>query len=211
MGVGVQRPESPPAPDAGNTGSMHLSRAGAFAAFLTGTRYYEIRFTGAITYQLWYRDDPSAAWVKDPTDGDATQDMVFTDAKAYILTAHWTGIAAVGDKFHFQADPSAKMVEIPVLFSDVGTGGALAYTIDNVNSLVDGNTIITGQSFGPSVDYTRTGASDILQDYVVAAFKSAGYTSVLTADSRVYHDTQGSIHCGTNVIREVPTYDWWDF
>ena len=55
------------------------------------------------------------------------------------------------------------------------------------------------------------GASDILADYVAAAFFRAGYVlPPTTADSRYYHDGCGNIHCGTNVRRTIPSYKWWE-
>lgn len=38
----------------------------------------------------------------------------------------------------------------------------------------------------------------------------AGYTNKIMADSRLYHDTQGSLHCGTNVRRILPALNWWE-
>jgi len=65
-------------------------------------------------------------------------------------------------------------------------------------------------AYGPEVNYAGAGSSDILADYVAAAFARAGYTSVIEADSRWYHNSQGNIHCGTNVRRAIPAYLWWE-
>jgi len=91
-----------------------------------------------------------------------------------------------------------------------GAVGAVAYTTNHVNSLVDGVTVVTGNAYGPEVNYAGAGSSDILADYVAAAFARAGYTSVIEADSRWYHNSQGNIHCGTNVRRAIPAYLWWE-
>jgi len=39
----------------------------------------------------------------------------------------------------------------------------------------------------------------------------SGSLAFLNATYNASDDGDRSIHCGTNVIREVPTYDWWDF
>jgi len=44
----------------------------------------------------------------------------------------------------------------------------------------------------------------------IAAFKAAGFTKVFFADARLYHDSSGSLHCGTNVIRALPPGKWWE-
>ena len=137
-------------PDAGNTGSAVLNMGKAFAAFLTGKRYFEVRVTGATTYDLYYRDNPSAAWVKDSHSGTIGNDEVFTDAKAFILGNWWdttAGPAAAGDKFRFEVDPNTDIVDVPVLFKDTGTG-ATAFTSDCVNALVDGDNIISQRLMG---------------------------------------------------------------
>ena len=65
-------------------------------------------------------------------------------------------------------------------------------------------------AYGPEVNYAGAGSSDILSDYVAAAFGKAGYATVISADSRPYHDGDGNIHCGTNVRRAIPAYLWWE-
>ena len=85
-----------------------------------------------------------------------------------------------------------------------------AYTVDHANSLVDETTVITGNAYGPSVNYDGTGAKDILNEYVTAMFQKAGYTNIIMADARYYHDNYGSLHCGTNVQRILPALNWWE-
>jgi hypothetical protein len=45
--------------------------------------------------------------------------------------------------------------------------------------------------------------------YVNEAAELVGFTTVIKSDEKWYHNRTGSIHCGTNVIREI-TGDWWD-
>jgi hypothetical protein len=49
-----------------------------------------------------------------------------------------------------------------------------------------------------------------LEGYASSVFRAAGYRNVVLADARLYHDTSGSLHCGTNAIRAVPAGKWWE-
>jgi hypothetical protein len=230
MGTGTGS-EGPIANDAGNTGKGTVLKGGALVAFFgdANTRSFEIRFTGAKDYEVRYKVGAAAAYANDPGTGkeyvgkgNAGNDEVFGQAGAFMFKNFFNdaaGAFAAGDKFNFVGDPNSKMIEMPVLFHEHGGAGnrAWAFTVDHANSLViDKNTIIVGtgsdgNAYGPVVDYKGKGATDIWMDYVTAAFGLAGYTNILTADSLAYHNNQGNVHCGTNVIRELPAYDWWDF
>ena len=87
---------------------------------------------------------------------------------------------AGGDQFAFDADPTCTTIKMPVVFQYVA--GAVAYTTNHVNSLVDGVTVVTGDAYGPEVNYAGAGSSDILSDYVAAAFGKAGYATVISAE-----------------------------
>ena len=113
-----------------------------------------------------------------------------------------------GDVFTFKASTVVPTLEIPVLF-DSDSGDALAYTNNNVNSLIDGSNVFTAKTWGPHVNHDKTGDSDILGDYIQALFAKAGLTAIPVED-REYHDKSGSIHCGTNVQRTIPSFDWWE-
>ena len=60
------------------------------------------------------------------------------------------------------------------------------------------------------MNFDGSGKKDLFDAYATAAFKSAGYTKIFFADTRVYHDASGGIHCGTNVIRSIPSGKWWE-
>jgi hypothetical protein len=83
------------------------------------------------------------------------------------------------------------------------------FTVNHINSLVDGTTVVTGNAFGPKVAWRDSVRRDLLQDYVTSTFKRAGYTAVAVVDSTTYHNSGGSLHCGTNAIREIPAGPWW--
>ncbi len=206
--------------DPGNAGSESLVKGKAFVAFLSGKRYFQIRFNNSTEYNVYYTNDPELPayeWAMDPHTGVIGQDEVFADAKAYILGYWWhtSGLgAAMGDTFSFSADPATDIVEVPVLFQAgydrYGQyAGAIAFTSDSVNALVDGNWIFTPETYGPVVNFSGSGASDILHDYVAAAFGLCGYLDVNFVDARYYHDWEGSVHCGTNAIRAI-VGQWWD-
>lgn len=215
--MGVSPPESTPVADPANTGGANLSKGGALVGLFgnANLREYEIEFTDADNYQLRYREFGGAwsAWAAGRRD----EDEVFENARGFILRHWWTGGApAVGDKFTFSADPGAGMIEVPVLFDNrpaPGRPNALAaYTTNFINSLVNGITVITGKAYGPSVNWSGNGADDILEDYTDATFGMAGIpiAGVIRADGRFYHNLTGFIHCGTNVVRELPTDNWWE-
>ena len=195
------------------TGTTKLARGGVFTSLLGKTvREFAVKFTSATDYQLRYRDGASAwsTW----SAGKTTRDEVFTAAKAFILKNYWSGTAKAGDAFSFKTRPDATLVKMPVLFaasypSDDPNAPMTPFSEDHVNSLVDGTTVITGRAYGPSVKWNGTQATDLFQDYAAAAFKAGGYTNVVFTDARVYHNSSGSVHCATNVFRDLPSDDWW--
>ncbi len=208
-GLGLTSPETDPCADSGNTGDAELSKAGAFIGFLTGDandRNFRITFTSSTEYEVEYSDDSGESWDTDVADGNRLEDCIFKDALCFIYYDRWTGTPDIGDVFTFEVNPDCNTIEIPVLFN-----GSSCYTVDHVNCLVGGDTVFTGDSFGPVVDYLDTGATDILEDYLTAIFGKAGISNVVTVDSRIYEENGGSVHCGTNARREIPTYNWWEF
>ena len=209
-----------------NKGTGKLLRAGAFTQMLgNAQRSYEIRFVDADQYQLRYRDaggSPSQ-WF----NGRKSQDEVFPQAKAYLLKNYWTGTPTAGDVFFYKTNPSATMLKMPVLFAGgftlfeestrnssssviLGTTKLSPFSTNHINALVDGTTVVTGKAYGPGVNWNGTGNRDIFQDYANNTYKKAGFTRIVEVDSRLYHNGSGNIHCGTNVIRSLPTDNWWD-
>ena len=101
--------------------------------------------------------------------------------------------------------------QMPVLFEEE-PDGALAYTINHINCLVDGDTVFTRQTH-------ELNTGNIFIDYVTRLFGKADYyydpenpdnDNIIDADSYRYYYRCGDIHCGTNVQRERPTYKWWE-
>ena len=62
-----------------------------------------------------------------------------------------------------------------------------------------------------SPEFAGTGVSDILWDYAQAAFRRAGYSTVTGINSIFYHNNVGNSHCATNVRRELPPLNWWEY
>ncbi|MDB5295176.1 MAG: protein-arginine deiminase type-2 [Phycisphaerales bacterium] len=215
-----------PAAAAANAGAAKLTRGGAFAALLgPAKRTYEVKFLDADRYQLRYRDGAAgaySAWF----DGRRSRDEVFPEAKAYLLKTYWAGGAAkAGDRFAFATNPAATLVRMPVLFATFGlffedpafpsdpAGWRLAaFSTNHVNSVAGGTTAVTGNAYGPRVKWAggTAAATDLLQAYADAAFRRVGYATVVHADSRLYHDAGGNLHCGTNAVRGVPAGKWWE-
>jgi hypothetical protein len=204
------------------TGTVSLLRGGAFTQMIGNVkRTFQVRFIDGDRYQLQYRDEGGAysKWF----EGRKSRDEVFTEAKAFLLKEYWTGTAKAGDRFTFATNPSATLIKMPVLFA---TGGLLfeapgsppiepwrlgAFSTNHLNSIVDGQTVVTGGSYGPHVNFDGSGVKkDLFDAYATAAFRAAGFTKVVFADARQYHDASGSLHCGTNVIRSLPPGKWWE-
>ncbi|MBP5621932.1 MAG: hypothetical protein J6X44_07955 [Thermoguttaceae bacterium] len=45
------------------------------------------------------------------------------------------------------------------------------------------------------------------------AGKKVGFVTVIACEESLYHNSMGSIHCGTNVLRKMPSssygLEWW--
>ena len=119
-------------------------------------------------------------------------------------------------------NPAATLIKMPVLFS---TSGLFvpdqpppeqpwrlgAFTTNHVNSIMDGQMVVAGGSYGPRVNFDGSGVKkDLFDAYARAAFGRAGFTKIFFADTRLYHDVSGSLHCGTNTIRVTPATKWWE-
>jgi protein-arginine deiminase len=215
--LGLKDEVTAPAGAAANKGTASLARGGAFAQMLGGVeRTYEVRFTSSDAYGLRFRDK-GGAWSKW-YGGRKSADSVFPDARAFLLKNYWSGSAQAGDWFTYKTVPGATMIRMPQLFASPGLLADPSDPVDpiltpfstnHVNALVDGPTVVTGKAFGPKVAWRDSTRRDLLQDYVDATFRRAGYGTVEFVDSTTYHNTGGNLHCGTNTVREIPPGRWW--
>jgi hypothetical protein len=217
VALGLKGEVTSPVKGSSNQGDVALSRGGAFVQMLGDVeRTFEVRFTSANNYELRYRD-AGGEWSK-AFAGKKSADAVFPEASAFILKEYWSGTAQAGDTFTFKTVPNATLIRMPQLFASPGLladpsdpiDPILApFSVNHINALVDGDTVVTGRAFGPKVAWRDSTKRDLLQDYVEAAFKGAGYNSVELCDSTTYHNAGGNLHCGTNAIRELPGGVWW--
>lgn len=182
------------------TGAMPL-KAGAFVGLFPNNlvRYYRIVFTSATNYTLSYKEAGEADF-HSGVAASINTDTVFQAARAFMLKHYFTGTYAAGDTFTVSADPSAGIVSMPVIFGP-DRGKLTAYTVNNVNSLVDSGSVVTGEQFAPA----------IIKTYTTGAFRLAGYPDggIHYTGDLFYHNADGEIHCATNDIRDVPRFDWW--
>jgi hypothetical protein len=183
-------------------------------------RWFYVKFLDGDRYQIQFRNEGGAysKWY----DGRKSRDEVFPEAKAFLLKEYWSGTAKAGDRFTFSTNPAATLIKMPVLFS---TSGLFvpdqpppeqpwrlgAFTTNHVNSIMDGQMVVAGGSYGPRVNFDGSGIKkDLFDAYARATFGAAGFTRIFFADTRLYHDVSGSLHCGTNTIRVTPPAKWWE-
>lgn len=81
----------------------------------------------------------------------------------------------------------------------------LALYPGTINSVVVGkNQIIAPNPWGPAI-----GGQDVLVAATDAAYAKAGYTVSYVDDWFTHHENMGEVHCGSNVIRQLPENKWW--
>jgi len=154
-------------------------------------------------YTISYRKSETETW---NLDGIGWRDVAsLSDSRAvYILQDWWDSnlLTFDGDTVTFRTKRSPDMIEMPVLFH---RSRAVAYSNNVINCLVDGNRLVFADVKGPVA-----GGHDLFNWYVVQAANLVGFTgSIAASEERVYHNDFGSIHCGTNVLREIPWEYWW--
>jgi protein-arginine deiminase len=201
-----------PQPVAGNASpDSSLARVGGLIGFMDGdqVRTFLLTFRAGGEFDVEFRD-ADGPWQSDGT-GRYGEHFVSESRTAFILARWWQSpIPTIGDTYTFSVDPRSSFIEVPVIFHESPfSPGAVAFTKNNVNSLVSGETIVTAQAVGPVVDWGE-GPRDIFAYYIERIFGRAGYSEVVFADDLAYHNYSGSIHCGTNVLRRIPTRHWWE-
>jgi hypothetical protein len=178
---------------------------------------WRITFTGddpgdpSDDFAVDYRKVGETAWHADGS-GNRGQDFVSDSRAVYILQEWWDSTLGTeaDDEITFTTQPSADLIEMPVLFRN--QGGAVAYTNNVINSIVDGTTLFMARPYGPEC---MPGNADVFEYYAreAAMKQGVGFTSVLFNEERAYHNGTGSIHCGTNVLRLIPGAEvskWWN-
>ncbi len=202
-------------PATSRVGGPNLKRVGYLEGYAAAgtSESWRITFENATDFKVEIAQTRgvSHVWVADGK-GKKTEDFVSDSKMLYFVKDWWTGgAAAKDDRITVIAGPSKDMAEFPVLFENKAAGRALAYTNNVVNSVVDGATIFVSRTFGPRVLGGAT--PDIFEWYVDTMCKRVGFTTVRFCEERIYHNGQGSVHCGSNVRRKMPskTEDiWWN-
>jgi len=173
---------------------------------------WRVQFTTDVDYTISYRKEDTEPWNADGT-GSRNQDSLSNSRAVYILRDWWDSSLATsaGQTVAFRTKPSPDMIELPVLLCDAryareDYSGAVACSNNVINCLVDGNTLVFADVKGPVV-----GGRDLFNWYVFQAADLVGFTgSIAACEERVYHNWFGSIHCGTNVLRQIPATYWWE-
>jgi hypothetical protein len=217
--LGLTDEVSAPRPSTNNVSLGELRKAGVLNQYLGDvSREFRVRFIDANRYSLQYRD--GEAW-SSPVSGSRLNDEVFADAKAYLFKHYWRGDFVAGDIFTFRSNPDATLIKMPVMIASgfvltqtsTGPIGPLRlspFSTNHINSLVSGDTVVSGKAYGPRVDLFGTGKKDVFQDYARRVFQRAGYRQIKFTDATIYHNSGGSVHCATNTIRRLPTDAWWN-
>lgn len=209
--LGIGSATSKPLAAPTNRGDVKLTRAGGLVGLMPTRkpRTFKVTFESPRRFRVAYQERGASAWVEDG-QGELGHDFISRSRTAFLLAEWWEGEEAVaGDVFTFTVDPTVPWVQLPVLYRRDEQGKGVCLTPNHVNALVDGPTIITAQAHGPVVDWGR-GPVDIFAYYVESELRRAGYQRIVFVDERAYHNRSGSVHCATNVLREIPAAKWWE-
>ncbi len=99
-----------------------------------------------------------------------------------------------------------EIVDVPVLFFDVGGGSYLAYSPGIVNQFN-----MNGHVAPPKAHSLTIGSDDLYQKDFETSVASMGLNVNWTEDWYDYHIQEGEVHCGSNVTRKVPANPaWWE-
>lgn len=98
-----------------------------------------------------------------------------------------------------------EIVKVPFLHQPV-YGLSLAYQPGTVNGiLLDATHFAAPDPHGPVVD-----GKDIMKVQLEAALGEKGVQVTWVEDWDDYHRNFGEVHCGSNVIRTIPSAKWWE-
>jgi protein-arginine deiminase len=102
----------------------------------------------------------------------------------------------------------AEIVRVPYLHqpANAGNSGSVAYQPGTVNGiyLADG-TFAAPNPHGPVI-----GGKDIMKDQLEKALQPFAITVQWIEDWDLYHAQMGEVHCGSNVLRAIPSVKWWE-
>ncbi len=109
---------------------------------------------------------------------------------------------------------NSEVIDVPVLFEDVGSGEAAAYNPGVANMVVlafaNGTTrLVVPDPEGPH-DPTDAWADATKTALEVFGTGANPVNVIFTDVFNAYHQNLGEAHCGINTIRTPPAEDWWD-
>ncbi|KAJ1144212.1 hypothetical protein NDU88_010514 [Pleurodeles waltl] len=96
------------------------------------------------------------------------------------------------------------IINIPVLFS-LELKKARAFFPNMVNMLVLGSHLGIPKPFGPIID-----GKCCLEEEVRSLLEPLGLHCTFMDDYLSYHQHDGNVHCGTNVLRRAFSFKWWN-
>ncbi|XP_078498935.1 protein-arginine deiminase type-3-like isoform X2 [Lissotriton helveticus] len=96
------------------------------------------------------------------------------------------------------------IIDIPVLFS-LELKKARAFFPNMVNMLVLGSHLGIPKPFGPIID-----GKCCLEEEVQSLLEPLGLHCTFIDDYLSYHQYDGNVHCGTNVLRHAFSFKWWN-
>ncbi|MFO0874693.1 MAG: protein-arginine deiminase family protein [Phycisphaerales bacterium] len=116
------------------------------------------------------------------------------------------------------APDAVTFIEVPVLYTgrldaagDIVDRSAVAWTPGAANILfANGNLFIAAQK-GPRWRNPATGLmTEHFEDVIDNTITAAGGNVVFVEDWDHYHALSGEVHCGTNALREIYAFPWWE-
>ncbi|WP_166521579.1 protein-arginine deiminase family protein [Zobellia amurskyensis] len=160
----------------------------------TGDKYVLVEGT-----RVWKNNTPAIITVHEILADSELEDLNLLDIEPEIATIRSNIEAANGAPMNFIQVPTIYVGD-RIGFSSNRSCVALTPGLANFQ-LVNGVPYFPRQ-FGPK----DVASNDIFEDAVSAVVPAALFTD----DWNLYHRLDGEVHCGTNVIRLFPVFNWWN-
>uniref|UniRef100_A0A3Q3WQK6 Protein-arginine deiminase n=1 Tax=Mola mola TaxID=94237 RepID=A0A3Q3WQK6_MOLML len=102
------------------------------------------------------------------------------------------------------------IIDLPILFKFIQAGNepvfrAVAYYPDMVNMIVLGKNLGIPKPFGPLVN-----GCCALEAKMSSLMEGLGLCCYFIDDFASYHKLHGEVHCGSNVLRKMYDFKWWN-
>ena len=130
-----------------------------------------------------------------------------TLADADLMAASQVAAAYIDEgRAHLQTEiglADDEIVSMPGLYENV-FGGALAWIPGTVNLLHTNGRLVIPDPFGPIID-----GQDLFKTDLNTRLTARGLMPAYADDWDTFHLGEGEVHCGSNVLRDLPT-SWWE-